>query len=143
MDAPDRSDLFWQADGHLPDPNPPYCVGLRHGAAREGAVVVFHPHCTGSDRTGVTPNTWGAVDGAYYEKAVMCRALENTIYVASVNYAFRFPESATCLIGPSGECEGHLPYGEEGLLVRELEPAAATGLLAQRFAPDRFRPPSE
>ncbi|HEX7121668.1 MAG TPA: carbon-nitrogen hydrolase family protein, partial [Gemmatimonadaceae bacterium] len=107
-------------------------------AARRGAQVVFHPHCTGSDRSGVRPTAWGAPDGAYYEKAVMCRALENSIYVASVNYAFRYQESATSIISPTGECVAHLPYGEEGVLVHDLALDAATGLLARRYAPERY-----
>jgi predicted amidohydrolase len=107
-------------------------------AAIRGAQVVFHPHCTGSDRTGVRPTQWGSPAGPYYEKAMMCRGLENTIYFASVNYAFRYPESATSLIGPSGECLAHLPYGEEGVLVQPIDPESATGLLAGRYAPDRY-----
>jgi predicted amidohydrolase len=113
-----------------------YPETVRWSAVR-GAKVVFHPHCTGSDRTG-TRTRWGDPAGPYYEKAVMCRALENTVYVASVNYAFRYPESATSLIGPTGECLAHLPYGEEGELVTEIDPGAATGLLAGRYAPDRY-----
>jgi predicted amidohydrolase len=112
-------------------------------AAVRGAQVVFHPHCTGSDKTGVRPARWAAPEGPYYEKAMMCRALENTIYFASVNYAFRYPESATCVIGPAGECMAHLPYGEEGVLVVDVDPGAATGLLASRYAPERYREPDE
>lgn len=108
-------------------------------AATRGAKVVFHPHCTGSDRAGFQPTEWGSANLPYYEKAMMCRGLENTIYFASVNYSFRFPESATSLISPSGECIGYLPYGQEGVLVREIDPAAATGLLAARYAPERHR----
>jgi predicted amidohydrolase len=108
-------------------------------AAVRAAKVVFHPHCTGSDRTGIRPTQWAASDGPYYEKAVMCRALENTVYVASVNYAFRYPESATSLIDPAGACLAHLPYGEAGVLVREIDLASATGLLAHRYAPERYR----
>jgi predicted amidohydrolase len=67
------------------------------------------------------------------------RSIENTVYFASVNYALRFPESATALIGPSGECRSHLPYGEEGVLVCEIDPGEATGLLANRYAPERYR----
>lgn len=84
------------------------------------------------------PTTWGDPAGPYYEKAVMCRALENTVYVASVNYAFRHPESATALLGPQGELVAHLPYGEEGVLVRDMDLSAATGKLAKRYAPERY-----
>jgi predicted amidohydrolase len=107
-------------------------------AAVRGARVVFHPHCTGSDRAGTRPTEWGSPAGPYFERAMMCRARENTVYFASVNSAFRYPESATSLIGPSGECLAHLPYGEEGVLVQAIDPAAATGLLASRYAPERY-----
>jgi predicted amidohydrolase len=108
-------------------------------AAVRGAKIVFHPQYTGSDREGVRLTQWGAADGPYYEKAMMMRSRENTIYFASVNYALRFQESATSLIAPSGECQAHLPYGEEGLLVQEIDVAKATGLLAARYAPERYR----
>ena len=115
-----------------------YPETVRWAAAR-GAQVVFHPHCTGSDRTGVVPAEWASPAGAYYEKAITCRGLENTIYFASVNYAFRYPESATCVIAPSGSLLARLPYGEEGVLVQDLDLAAATGLLASRYAPERYQ----
>jgi predicted amidohydrolase len=108
-------------------------------AAVRSAAVVFLPHCTGSDITGSVPTRWGAPDAPYYEKAMMCRALENTVYVAGVNNAFRYPESATALIGPSGECLARLPYGQEGVLVHPIDTGTATGLLASRFAPERHR----
>jgi predicted amidohydrolase len=108
-------------------------------AAVRGAKIAFHPHQTGSDRDGVRLTQWGAAGAPYYEKAMMMRSIENAIYFASVNYALRFQESATSLIGPSGECVAHLPYGEEGVLVRAIDPAAATGLLAARYAPERYQ----
>ena len=73
------------------------------------------------------------------QPAMLMRGVENTVYFASVNYALRFPESATSLIGPSGECLAYLPYGQEGVLVREIDPEAATGLIASRYAPERYR----
>ncbi len=108
-------------------------------AAVRGAKIVFHPQHTGSEREGVLPTEWGAAGGPYYEKAMMMRSLENTIYFASVNYALRFPESATSLIDPSGRCQAYLPYGEEGVLVQEIRVEKATGLLASRYAPARYR----
>ena len=107
-------------------------------AAIRGAKIVFHPHHTGSDITGVQLTQWGAADAPYYEKAMMCRGVENTIYFGSVNYAMRYQESATSLIGPSGECQAYLPYGQEGLLVQAINPEAATGLIASRYAPERY-----
>jgi N-carbamoylputrescine amidase len=108
-------------------------------AAVRGAKIVFHPQLTGSDRTGVRPVQWGAAGGAYYEKATMMRSIENAIYFASVNYDIRFQESATSLIAPSGQCQAYLPYGQEGVLVERIELEEATGLLASRYAPERYR----
>jgi hypothetical protein len=82
---------------------------------------------------------WGAAGGPYYEKAMMMRSIENTIYFASVNYALRFQESATCLITPAGECQAYLPYGQEGVLVQAINVDEATGLLAARYAPERYQ----
>src|SRR5712664_2603747 len=67
------------------------------------------------------------------------RGRENTIYFASVNYALRFQESATSLIAPSGECQAYLPYGQEGVLVQAINVEEATGLLATRYAPERYQ----
>jgi predicted amidohydrolase len=107
-------------------------------AAMRGAKIVFHPQHTGNERKGVQLTQWGAADGPYYEKAMTMRSRENTIYFASVNYALRFQESATSLIAPSGECQAYLPYGQEGVLVQAINVEEATGLLAKRFAPERY-----
>ncbi|MBS1807819.1 MAG: carbon-nitrogen hydrolase family protein [Acidobacteria bacterium] len=115
-----------------------YPETVRWAAVRD-AKIVFHPHCTGSDITGTKLTEWGAASNPYYEKAMMMRSRENTIYFASMNYAFRYQESATCLIDPSGECQAYLPYGQEGLLVQEINVEAATGLLARRYAPERYQ----
>ena len=80
-------------------------------AATRGARLVFHPQLTGSDRTGTTIERWGDPDSPYYEKAMVARSVENTIYFASVNYAMRYQDSATSLIGPEGECLAYVPYG--------------------------------
>ena len=108
-------------------------------AAVRGAKIVFHPHHTGSDQEGVRLTQWGAASSPYYEKAMMMRSRENTIYFASVNYALRFQESATSLIAPSGECQAYLPYGREGVLVQAIKVEEATGVLATRYAPERYQ----
>jgi predicted amidohydrolase len=108
-------------------------------AAVRGAKIVFHPQHTGSDQNGVELTQWGSPGAPYYEKAMVCRAIENSIYFASVNYALRFQESATCLIAPSGQCQGYLPYGQKGVLVQAINVEEATGMLATRFAPERYQ----
>ena len=108
-------------------------------AAVRGAKIVFHPQHTGSNHEGVRLTEWGSASAPYYEKAMMLRSMENTIYFASVNYALRFQESATSLIAPSGQCQAYLPYGQEGVLVEAIEVEEATGVLATRYAPARYR----
>lgn len=114
-----------------------YPEAVRWAAVR-GAKVVFHPHQTGSDRTGVPLTQFGSASAPYDEKAMIMRSKENTIYFASVNDALRYQESATALIDPSGECQALLPYGHEGVLVQTLDLAKATGLSASRYAPERY-----
>ena len=111
-------------------------------AAVRGATIVFHPQHTGSEREheGAPPllTEWGDPRAPYYEKAMVMRSIENTIYFASVNYALRYPETATSLIAPSGVCQGYLPYGTEGVLVQTIDVEQATGLIAGRYAPERY-----
>jgi predicted amidohydrolase len=111
---------------------------LTRWAARRGAKIVFHPHFAGSDAEGEELTEWGNKANPYYEKAMMMRALENTIYFASSNYATIYPESASSLIGPTGECIVHQPYGKEGVFVAEIDTDLATGLLAKRFKADLY-----
>ncbi len=107
-------------------------------AAMQGAKIVFHPQHTGTHYEGERLTEWGSTVAPYYERAMMMRSKENGIYFASVNYALPFQESATCLIDPNGECQAYLPYDVEGVLVQEIDPDAATGLLAMRYAPERY-----
>lgn len=116
-----------------------YPEAVRWAAVR-GARIVFHPQLTGSDNIGPTLARWGDADSPYYEKAMVMRSIENTVYFASVNYAMRYQESATSVIDPEGECLAHAPYGEEQLLVHDLDLSRATGLIARRFNP-AFYPP--
>lgn len=108
-------------------------------AAVRGAKIVFHPQHSGLEKKGMKLEKWGSAKAPYYENAMAMRARENTIYFASVNYALRFQESATSLINPSGELQAFLPYGEEGVLVQTIDLDKASGLLASRYAPDRYR----
>ena len=111
-----------------------YPEAVRWSAAR-GARVVFHPQLTGSDHAGATIDRWGDPASPYYEKAMVARSVENTIYFASVNTAMRYQDSATSLIDPDGNCLAHVPYGQEQLLVHDLDLARASGFCARRFNP--------
>lgn len=107
-------------------------------AARRGATVVFHPQLTGLEHSGRRLTTWGAADSPYYERAMMMRSIENAVYFASVNYAVPYQDAATTVINPDGSLYAHLPYGEEGVLVVDIDPAKATAHLARRLAPERY-----
>lgn len=107
-------------------------------AARNGATIVFHPHLAGSNKSGPTLTEWGHRNNPYYEKAMMMRALENTIYFAGSNYATQYQESASCVIAPDGTCLAHQAYGKAGIIVAEIDPALATGILAKRFKPELY-----
>lgn len=102
-------------------------------AARQGAHIVFHPHFAGSNIEGPILTEWGGKYNPYYEKAMMMRALENTIYFASSNYASLYPESASSIIAPDGSCIAHEIYGRAGVIVADIDLAKATGFLAKRF----------
>jgi predicted amidohydrolase len=104
-------------------------------AARRGAHIVFHPHFAGSNTEGPTLTEWGAITNPYYEKAIMMRALENTIYFASSNYASEYPESASAIINPDGSCLVHEEYRRVGIIVADIDVNKATGYLANRLKP--------
>jgi predicted amidohydrolase len=69
----------------------------------------------------------------FHEKAALCRAAENTCYFATVNYAGDGSPTTSAVINPDGTLLRHQPYGEEGLLVADLDLDLATRLLAQRY----------
>ena len=68
-----------------------YPETVRWAAVRD-ARIVFHPQVTGSDKEGPKLSKWG---NTFYEKAMQCRAGENSIYFASVNQAMKYQNSAT------------------------------------------------
>ena len=69
-----------------------------------GAQVIFVPHFVTTD-DGSLPSQWCAASNPYNEKAVMLRALENTVYVAASNNAGTDQGSAS-VISPEGELIG-------------------------------------
>lgn len=81
------------------------------------------------------PTTFGDPANTFHEKAILCRAAENTCYFAMVNYASAGSPTTSAIASPDGTLFAYQPYGEEGLLVAELDLDAATGLLARRYRP--------
>lgn len=102
-------------------------------AARHGAQVVFHPHLHEAEPGGVIPSTFADPANTFHEKALLCRAAENTCYIASVNYASAGSPTTSAIVCPDGTLLGYQPYGADGLLVADLDLAAATCLLARRY----------
>jgi len=104
-------------------------------AVRQGAQVVFHPHFGEAERGGYSASTFADPKNSFHEKALLCRAAENTCYIASVNCAGAGSPTTSAVIRPDGTLLCHQPYGEEGLLIADVDLSAATGLLAARYKP--------
>lgn len=102
-------------------------------AAREGAQVVFHPHFHEAEGDSYRPRVFGDPANSFHEGALRCRAAENTCYFATVNYAGAGAPTTSAVINPDGTVLAWQPYGQEGVLVAELDLARATGLLARRY----------
>ncbi|MCA8943784.1 MAG: carbon-nitrogen hydrolase family protein [Planctomycetes bacterium] len=102
-------------------------------AVRQGAQVVFHPHAHVAEPGSYRPTTFADPANSFHEKAVLCRAAENTCYFASVNCASEGSGTTSAIAGPDGTLLCHQPYGEPGLLVADLDLDEATGLLASRL----------
>ena len=101
-------------------------------AARRGAHIVFHPHFHEAEPGGYVPSTFADPANSFHEKAVLCRAAENTCYFASVNVASARSPTTSAVARPDGTLLCYQPYGEEGLLIADIDISAATGLLATR-----------
>lgn len=104
-------------------------------AVRRGAQVVFHPHAHVAEPGSYRPTTFADPANTFHEKAILCRAAENTCYVASVNCASDGSGTTSAIARPDGTLQCYQPYGQEGLLVADLDLSAATGLLASRYRP--------
>ena len=96
-------------------------------AARRDASIVFHPQFTGDVK-----------NPEFYNQAMVCRSMENSIFFASVNYALENQKSTTSLISPSGERLLCAKSNEEELLVYDLNPQEASLTLAKRYNPTLF-----
>jgi predicted amidohydrolase len=101
-------------------------------AVRRGAQVVFHPHAHIAEPGSYRPTTFADPANTFHEKAMLCRAAENTCYFASVNCASEGSGTTSAIAGPDGTLLCFQPYGQAGLLVADLDLSKATGLLAAR-----------
>ena len=107
-----------------------------------GAQIVFVPHFVTTD-DGSLPARWCDASNPYNEKALLCRALENTVFVATSNVAGHDQGSATCIIGPDGSLVASLEYGSVGVVAADIDLDHADRRLALRWAPERNTPTSD
>lgn len=104
-------------------------------AARQGAQIVFHPHYHWAEPGDHVPTCFADPLNTFHEKAALCRAAENTIFFASINYASENSPTTSVVVRPDGRVLCHQPYGVKGVLVADIDLSEATGLLATRFKP--------
>lgn len=102
-------------------------------AVRQGAHIVFHPQFDEAGPGGFRPSSYADPANSFHEKAVLCRAAENTCYFATVNYAGDGSPTTSAVARPDGTLLCYQPYGEPGLLIADIDLDEATGFLARRY----------
>jgi predicted amidohydrolase len=68
----------------------------------------------------------------FHEKAILCRAAENTCWFASINFASVGSPTTSAVARPDGTLLVYQPYGQHGLLVADIDLDSATRVLASR-----------
>ena len=106
-------------------------------AARAGAQLVFHPHFHEAEPGSYRPTTFADPANTFHEKAALCRAAENGCWFATVNYASEGSPTTSAFVRPDGTLLCYQPYGQEGLLVADLDLDLADRVLANRLVPDQ------
>ena len=107
-------------------------------AARRGAQLVLHPHFHEAEPGGYVPSTFADPANTFHEKAVLCRAAENTCYVATINVASVGSPTTSAVARPDGTLLVYQPYGKHGLLIADIDLSTATGLLASRCKAEAY-----
>jgi predicted amidohydrolase len=104
-------------------------------AVLHGAQIVFHPHFHVSLEGEYVPDGFADPANSFHERTFLYRAAENTCYFATVNCASDRAGTTSAVARPDGTLLAYQPYGKEGLLIADIDLAAATGLLAARYKP--------
>jgi predicted amidohydrolase len=102
-------------------------------AVRHGAHIVFHPHFGEGEPGDYVASSYADPANTFHEKAALCRAAENTCYFATVNCSSAGSPTTSAVVRPDGTLLSYQPHGKEGLLIADIDIAAATGLLAARL----------
>jgi len=101
--------------------------------AVNGAQVVFHPTFSEAEPGSFRPAVFADPANTFHEKAALCRAAENTCYFATVNYGSEGSPTTSAVVKPGGTLQSYQPYGQEGLLIADIDLDLASRLLAKRF----------
>jgi predicted amidohydrolase len=88
---------------------------------RRGAQVVFHLQFHEAKQNSYRPTSFADPANSFHEKALLCRAAENTCYFASVNYASAGSPTTSAIVDPEGNLLGYQPYGRDGLLIVDVD----------------------
>lgn len=102
---------------------------------QHGAHIVFHPHFHEAEPGSYRPQRFADPLNTFHEKAMLCRAAENTCYFAAANCASDGSPTTSAVARPDGTLLGYQPYGQDGVLVADIDLSEATGLLAKRLRP--------
>lgn len=102
-------------------------------AATRGAHLVFVPHFSEAETGSFRPALYADAANSFHEKAALCRAAENTCYIATANYAAAGSPTTSAVVRPDGSLQCFQPYCVEGLLLAEIDITTATGFLAKRL----------
>jgi predicted amidohydrolase len=100
---------------------------------RRGAQVVFLPHFHEAGGGSYRPTTFADPANSFHEKAVLCRAAENSCFAAAVNYASAGSPTTSAIARPDGTLLVYQPYGEPGLLLADIDLDEATRVMAVRL----------
>jgi predicted amidohydrolase len=71
-------------------------------ALRRGAQIVLHPHYHKAEPGSYVPSTSADPANTFHEKAMLCRAAENTCWFASANCASPGSPTASAIVRPDG-----------------------------------------
>ena len=104
-------------------------------AAQRGAHIVFHPHLSEAEGDSYRPSSYADSLNSFHEKAILCRAAENTCFLVTANCASEGSPTTSAVAKPDGTPLSHQPYNKEGLLLADIDLSEATGLLASRYKP--------
>ena len=102
-------------------------------AARRGARLVFHPHFGEAEPGSFRPTSYADPRNTFHEAAVLCRAAENSCWLATVNCASEGSPTTSAVARPDGTLHAWQPHGQAGLLLSDLDLELATLTLARRL----------